>query len=202
MGQPTKSGVARIVNLGEPKPNESNSNPTSRVLAESGYLRLVNQDGWDFVQRKGSSGVVTILGVTPNREVVLVEQYRIPVGARVIEFPAGLSGDVEGASNESLADAARRELFEETGYEADRLTAVLHSPSSAGLTDEIITFFVAEELRRTGFGGGDESEDIHVHHVPFDEIDHWLQAKVNENVLLDARLYTGLYLLKRFLNDR
>lgn len=171
------------------------------VVSETRFLRLVKQGGWDFVQRKGSSGVVTVLAKTDRNEVVLVEQYRIPVGAFVIEFPAGLAGDIAGASDESLREAAERELLEETGYAAKHWKHLISSPSSAGLTDEMISFFVASGLKRVGSGGGDDSEAIRVHEIPLERIDRWLGQQQAKGKMLDARLYTGLYLLKQAENQ-
>jgi ADP-ribose pyrophosphatase len=91
------------------------------VVAAGKYIELVRQNGWEFARRKGISGIVGIIAVTDDRKLVLVEQHRPPVGARVIELPAGLAGDAKGHEKEDLADAARRELLEETGYVARRM---------------------------------------------------------------------------------
>ena len=107
--------------------------------------------------------------LTEQREVLLVEQFRPPVQAHVIEFPAGLAGDIAGQEHEPLVEAARRELLEETGYEAREIHEVFTGPSSAGLTDECITFLVATGLHKVAAGGGDEHESIVVHAVPLAE---------------------------------
>lgn len=174
------------------------ANEPVKVVAETKFLRLVSRGNWSFVQRTGSSGVVTVVALTEHDEVVLVEQFRPPVQARVIEFPAGLSGDLAGCENESLELAARRELLEETGYEAESLERLFCGPSSAGLTDEVITFFLATGLKQVASGGGDESENITVHHIPMNILDDWLRDRVDEGCLLDARLFSGLYFLERF----
>ena len=88
-----------------------------RVLAEGKYLRLVAESGWEWVERLNASGAAVIAALTDDRRLVLVEQYRIPLHARVLDLPAGLVGDEPGAAGEAMIDAARRELFEETGYE-------------------------------------------------------------------------------------
>ena len=124
------------------------------ILAETSHVRLVNRNGWNFVQRTRATGVVSIIGVTKNDEYVFVEQHRPALAQSVIEFPAGLAGDIAGAESESLEEAARRELLEETGYEAGSLRQVCEVVSSAGLTDETITMFLAFDLEKTGSGGG------------------------------------------------
>jgi ADP-ribose pyrophosphatase len=81
----------------------------------------------------------------------------------VIELPAGVAGDLAGASGESLAAAANRKLHEETGYEAERRPPLLAGPNSAGITDGVITLFAATGLRKTALGGGEGAERITVH---------------------------------------
>ena len=62
----------------------------TRTLAEGNYLGLYERDGWEFADRPNATGVVGILPLTSNAEVVLVEQFRKPVNALGIEIPAGL----------------------------------------------------------------------------------------------------------------
>ncbi|MCB9697590.1 MAG: NUDIX hydrolase [Alphaproteobacteria bacterium] len=166
------------------------------VLASGKYLRLVRRDGWEWAERTNTSGVVVIAALTPAGEVLLVEQDRMPVGARVLEMPAGLAGDVEGAEDEALAEAARRELVEETGWDAERMEEVTGGPVSAGMTSETLTFFRATGLRRVGDGGGDASEDIVVHAVPLGEVEGWIRARQAEGVLVDPKVYAGLFFLR------
>lgn len=166
------------------------------VIAETRHLRFVRRDGWEYVTRQSATGVVCIIAVTPGRELLFVEQYRPPVRARMIEFPAGLAGDA-GEGDEAMEAAAQRELREETGYEAGEFEQVCVAPSSAGLTDELITFFLAHDLRQVSAGGGIDAEQITVHHVPLDTVDEWLGRMSAAGRLIDARVYTGLYLLVR-----
>src|SRR6478672_1057017 len=123
--------------------------PPPTVLYDGKHIQLVRRDRWEYARRKNLTGIVAIVAVTEDGKLVLVEQYRPPVGARVIELPAGLAGDVAGQEAEDLATAALRELLEETGYEADVMTEVGAGAASAGMTDEIITLFLAAGLRKT-----------------------------------------------------
>ena len=111
------------------------------VLADSKYIQLVKKGKWEYVRRKGISGIVAIVAVTDDARLLLVEQYRPPVGGRVVELPAGLAGDVAGSESEPLSAAAARELLEETGYEAKEMTFLCAGVPSAGLSDEMITLF-------------------------------------------------------------
>ncbi|MEN0062094.1 MAG: NUDIX hydrolase [Myxococcota bacterium] len=164
-------------------------------LARGRFLRLVRRDGWEWAERTNVTGVVVIVAQTPNNAVLLVEQPRIPVGAPVIEFPAGLAGDVD--ATEALATAAARELEEETGFAAETMIRVTEGPVSAGMSSESLTFFVAKGLKRVGPGGGDGSERITVHAIPRDEVDAWLVARQAEGTLVDPKVYAGLYFLDR-----
>ena len=73
------------------------------------YLGIRETDGWEFATRTNASAVVILVPVTDDDELVLVEQYRVPVQCSVIELPAGLVGDQDDP-DESLMTAARREL--------------------------------------------------------------------------------------------
>ena len=134
-----------------------------------------------------------VFACTPEGKVLLVEEFRPPIGRRCLCFPAGLSGD-EGP--ESDAEAARRELLEETGYEAAEMKFLFHGPSSPGLTSESLSFYLASGLRRVSEGGGVEHENITVREAPLDDIDAWLAAQVELGIALDPRIFTGLYFLK------
>ncbi len=170
------------------------SDPSPRILHEGRYLRLIDDSGWEYAQRTGVSGVVVIVAVTDTPAIVLVEQYRTPVAARVLELPAGLAGDIAGEEDEQLVTAAARELVEETGYTASSWRILGEAPVTAGLTDETVTFFHASGLSRTGEGGGDDSEDIEVHLVPMSELRAFLAAKREAGVKVDAKIGGGLWM--------
>lgn len=160
------------------------------------YLNMLERDGWEYASRCNATGVVVLIAVTDADEILLVEQYRKPIEASVIELPAGLVGDVDDP-DESLLDAARRELEEETGYAAEKLEILMACPSSAGMSDEVITFVLATELRRVGPGGGDESEDIEVTSVALDRVDAWLAAQAALDKPVDPKVFTALYWLQQ-----
>lgn len=161
-----------------------------QTLMEGRHLRLVARDTWEFAQRTVPSGVVCIVALTEQRRLILVEQFRVPLNARVIELPAGLAGDVDDA-DESFETAARRELLEETGYEAAEWTRLCTVASSAGLTDEVITVFRARGLSKTGPGGGDETEDILIHEVDLESLSDWLATASEAGKQVDSRVYAA-----------
>mgnify|MGYP001824173976 CR=1 len=166
------------------------------VRYDGRYLGLHERVGWEYATRTNATGVVVIIPVTAREEIVFVEQYRVPVGNRVVELPAGLVGD-EGDPDEGLATAAERELWEETGYRAGRLRSLGQCPSSAGMTDETLTLFLAEDCRREGPGGGDGTEDITVHTVALSEVDHWLADQQRAGLDFDPKVYAALYWIER-----
>ena len=163
------------------------------ILCDGKHIQLVRQDIWEFTRRKNVSGIVGIVAVTDDRRLVLVEQHRPPVGTRVIELPAGLAGDEKGREEEDLADAARRELLEETGYEARSVERIAAGAASAGMTNEVMTLYRATGLMKTGTGEGDGTEDITVHEVPLEGITRWLSEREREGKLIDLKVYCGLY---------
>src|SRR5580658_10295948 len=91
------------------------------TLPTGKFLALRQEGHWEYVDRVNATGAAIILAVTAEQKILLVEQYRIPLHARTVELPAGIIGDEPGEANESQAEAARRELLEETGYAAQRV---------------------------------------------------------------------------------
>ena len=147
--------------------------PVPEILLETPWLGLYRIGDWDFVRRPNSDACVGILAITPENEIVLVEQFRVPVQQFVIEIPAGLVGDEAEYAGESLAETARRELLEETGYHAGAISLLISSPTSAGMTSEFVHLFHATDLVRETSGGGVAGEEIIVHHVPLAGLRQW-----------------------------
>jgi ADP-ribose pyrophosphatase len=173
-------------------------NPSEqRILYTGKFLALVKEGRWEYVERVHATGAVIIIAVTGEQKLLLVEQYRIPLHSRTIELPAGIVGDEPGISGESLAEATKRELLEETGYSAENIEILTTGPSSAGLTSELITLVRAFGLKRVQAGGGVAPEAITVHEVPVKAVDEWLLKKEEERLLIEPKVYAGLYFLRR-----
>ena len=164
-----------------------------RTLGEGRFLRLIDRGGWEFAVRRRGTGVVGILAVTADDQVILVEQHRPAVDAAVVELPAGLVGD-EDDSAEHQSVAAGRELEEETGYRAADLRPLATGASSAGLTSECVTLYHATGLTRVGTGGGVAGEDIAVHHVPLADVRPFLAAAQAAGKAIDFKIAAALYL--------
>jgi ADP-ribose pyrophosphatase len=164
-----------------------------QVVAQGKFVRLIKRGRWEYASRTKVTGIVGIIAVTGDGKLILVEQDRPAVQKRVIEIPAGLAGDEEGQETEELAAAAKRELLEETGYEAARMEYLCEGPPSAGISDEVITLFRATGLKRTGKAGGVGGEDITVHEVALAEVPAWLAKRAKEGLTVDLKVYAGLY---------
>jgi len=168
--------------------------PIPETLFETRWLRMQRIEHWDFVRRPHADACVGILAITPAEEIILVEQFRIPVQRRIIEIPAGLVGDEPEHIGESLADTAARELLEETGYSARVMRPLITSPTSAGMTSEWVHLFHADGLVREHDGGGTGGEQITVHQVPLTELRDWLRTREAEGVGIDFKIHAALCL--------
>lgn len=164
------------------------------MLGEGRFLRLLRRGRWEYVERANATGVVAVVALTGGGEIVLVEQERPVLERRVIEIPAGLAGDVE--SEDTLEQAAARELMEETGFAAAEWRRVVDAPPSAGLTNELITFFLATGAYRVAEGGGEGSERITVHVVPLAGVGAWMREREAGGALIDMKLLAGLHIAR------
>ena len=160
---------------------------------------MVVRGTWEYSERTHAGGLAAIIiAVTPDDRVLFVEQFRVPLGARTIEMPAGLVGDVD--SGESIEQSAIRELEEETGWTAEHAQVLMIGPTSSGASSEKIAFVRASGLRKVGAGGGDPSEDITVHEVPRSGAVAWLAGKLGQGYELDAKLWAGLWMIDHNLD--
>ncbi|MBX9884609.1 MAG: NUDIX hydrolase [Novosphingobium sp.] len=152
------------------------------------FITAKTRGRWEYVSRARGIKAAVILAITPGDEVVLVEQFRIPLGRACIELPAGLIGDDDGGENEDAGTAAIRELEEETGYRAGRMDDLGEFYSSPGMVSECFTLFRACDLERVGPGGGVAGEGITVLHVPRAKIGEFVAAKRAEGYGIDTRI--------------
>lgn len=119
----------------------------------------------DVVRHAAAAGVVAL---DAAGAVVLVRQYRHPVGARLWEVPAGLVDP-----GEEPAQTAARELAEEADLRAGRLDVLLALHTSPGFTDETFTMYLARDLAAVPEGQRharrDEEAGLEVRAVPLDD---------------------------------
>jgi ADP-ribose pyrophosphatase len=166
---------------------------SGRRVFEGKHVDVLERDEWEYVERKKGKAAVAVVAVTDDGRIVLTEQYRRPVDARVIDYPAGLVGDEDAHAD--AAKTAKKELEEETGYSCSRVERLAGGPSSPGITSETVSFYRAFGLRKIGKGGGVGGEDITVHEIPRDGIVDWLHQRELEGTLVDLKVWGGLYFL-------
>ncbi len=152
---------------------------------EGRYLSVQKEGTWEYAARVGGIAAAVIVAIDDGH-VLLVEQYRVPIGRNCLELPAGLVGDEE--AGESVAVAAGRELEEETGYRADRIDDLGVFHSSPGMTSECFTLVRATGLTKVADGGGDAQENITVHRVPLNDVPAFVATKRAEGVAVDAKM--------------
>ncbi len=154
---------------------------------EGNHVVVLERDGWEFVERKKAKDAVAVVALTSDGRLILTEQFRRPVGARVIDLPAGLIEEF-GAEK-----TARRELQEETGYGCERVDLLATAPTSPGITSELVHLYRATGVRKEGTGGGVKGEDITVHVVPLQEVRSWLERQAHGGMAIDVKVWAGLY---------
>ncbi|WP_374418986.1 NUDIX hydrolase [Novosphingobium arvoryzae] len=141
---------------------------------------------WEYVSRARGIKAAVILAIDDEQHVILVEQFRVPLGRACIELPAGLIGD--NGESENATDAAVRELEEETGYRAARMDTLGEYYSSPGMVSESFTLLRASSLTKVGPGGGVDGEDITVHRVPITGIGQFIAESRARGLGIDVRL--------------
>ncbi len=172
---------------------QSNPNPGEHhdqdhpieIMWEGKFIAAKRQGKWEFVSRARGIKAAVILAIDDGH-VLLVEQFRVPLGRNCIELPAGLIGD-ETAGEDPL-EAAGRELEEETGYRAARLENMGEFYSSPGMVSESFTLFRAHDLSKVSDGGGVEGEGITVHRVALSTLNDFLRQKRADGLAIDVRL--------------
>ena len=174
-----------------------------KTLWEGKFLRSViityidssgSVRAWESFERVNSKGVVAIVPVTDDKEVLLIRQFRPPMNGYVIEFPAGLND-----KGDTLEEAARRELIEETGYSAEKMIFLTEGPMSSGASSEILTVFLAKGLDFKGIGQRDETEDLEVIKIPISEIYQTLDVLRSEGNFVDLKIYGLMEIAKKHL---
>lgn len=155
------------------------------TLWEGRYIAAKRRGKWEYVSRTEGVSAAVILAVDEGH-VLLVEQYRVPLGRPCIELPAGLIGDE--TQGEAVADAAARELEEETGYRPARMTELGFYHSSPGMVSEGFTLLRAEGLTQVSEGGGVAGEGIVVHRVKLADVPAFVARKRAEGYAIDVKM--------------
>lgn len=156
-----------------------------QTVWEGRFIVAKKRGKWEYVSRTRGISATVILAVDAGA-VILVEQYRVPLGKRCLELPAGLVGDED--ASESVESSAARELEEETGYRPAKIETLGYFHSSPGMVSEGFTLVRATGLTRVSDGGGEGDEDITVHRVPLADIAAFVAERRAAGVAMDVKL--------------
>lgn len=163
---------------------------SEEIMWAGRFITAKRRGRWEYVGRARGIRAAVILAIDEDadgrRFVLLVDQFRVPLGRRCIELPAGLVGDDH--EGEDAAIAATRELEEETGYRPARMELAGEYFSSPGMVSESFFLYRAHDLQKTGEGGGVDGEDIRVHRVPLDSLSQQVEAWRGEGFAIDVKL--------------
>ena len=157
----------------------------AQIMWAGKYVRAIKRGRWEYVSRANDVRAVVILAETEGK-VILVEQYRVPVGGRCLELPAGLVGDED--PNATVEGTAIQELEEETGFTGTAVERLGDFHASPGMVTESFTLVRVTGVTRSGEGGGTEHEDITIHLVSRSEIPAFIEQKRTEGVAVDVKL--------------
>ena len=155
------------------------------IVWQGQFITAKTRGKWEYVSRARGIKAAVILAVEDGH-VLLVEQFRVPLGTTCLELPAGLVGDE--TAGEAVEAAAARELEEETGYRPTRVTMLGEFYSSPGMVSESFFFVRAEGLEKVGNGGGVADENIIVHRVPLTELAEFMAVKRGAGCAMDVKL--------------
>ena len=154
---------------------------SKRVRWQGKYIRVVTDGPWEYVERCGGVSAVVILAEHDGK-IILVEQYRTPLGRRCIELPAGLVGDED---DKGMEETALKELEEETGFTASRVESLGRFHSSPGMVAEGFDLVRAHGVAP---GGEKSEEDIEVHLVGREKVADFVESCRKRGLAVDAKL--------------
>ncbi|WP_455383040.1 NUDIX domain-containing protein [Salinispira pacifica] len=160
------------------------------VLKERTFLdRVGHSKSWTYVERRSGREAVVVVPVTrSSRSLIVIRQFRVPFGAPVLEFPAGLVDP-----GEEPAQTALRELFEETGYRGSVTRVGPAVSTSAGITTELVYMaFVEVDEEPDAASEPESSEEIEVMKLSPKELPAALDRWESGGEIIDIKLYTYL----------
>ncbi|MGJ0238634.1 NUDIX hydrolase [Novosphingobium fluoreni] len=170
----------------------ADADAAEEIVWQGKFITTKRRGRWEYVGRARGIRAAVILAIDDADHVILVDQYRVPLGCRCIELPAGLVGDEDDTQDEDVSAAGARELEEETGYRPGRMEVIGEFFSSPGMVSESFTLLRAHDLEKIGEGGGVEGEDIVVHRVPLATIGAQIAEWRNAGYAIDVKMLTLL----------
>ncbi|MDQ2049988.1 NUDIX hydrolase [Natronolimnohabitans sp. A-GB9] len=164
--------------------------PGFDIVNESVQLPDGTETEFDYLSESAS---VCVLPFTPDGDVVCIEEWRQAVDRVNYGLPVG---GVE-PDDDDLEAAARRELAEETGHEADRLESLVTVEPANGVADTVLHVFVADGCRPTAEQRLDHNESIRVAPTPFDD----LFEAIRDGDVRDGRMVLAVSYYQLFGDD-
>jgi ADP-ribose pyrophosphatase len=155
------------------------------IVWQGRYITAKRRGRWEYVGRARGIGAAVILAIQDDH-VLLVEQWRAPLGRMCLELPAGLVGDE--TLGEDAATSAARELEEETGWRPAQIDIIGDFASSPGMVCETFTLVRASGLTKVGAGGGVDGEDIIVHRIALSDIAAFVAERRAAGCAIDVKL--------------
>lgn len=162
-----------------------------QIVWQGDWITAKKRGRWEYVARARDMHAAVILALDDDH-IVLVEQYRVPLGRRCLELPAGLIGDDDSSPGEDSLATAKRELEEETGYQATQWGVVGEFFSSPGMVSESFTLLKATGLTKVSEGGGVDGENITVHRIALTDFAATIARFRADNVAIDTRMLLAL----------
>jgi len=155
---------------------------------------------WEAVERVNCNGIVAVIPITKEGEVLMIRQFRPALNSYVIEFPAGLND-----KGETLVDAARRELIEETGYTSETFELLAEGPVSSGLSNEVLSVYLAREATQASLSLREshpieETEDIEVIRTPLMSAYDTIEEFRGRGDAVDLKIYGFIELARNRMN--
>lgn len=186
---------------------------SNKVITHTKFLDLKETQSpggtpWFYAHRPNTNpktdNAVVIAPVIHNADgdtLVFLETRRPPLYAEgkaqtCIELPAGLVGDE--TKGETIRKAVRKELLEETGYKAHKITIIAKNvSSSAGCTSETSTLAIADIIKDKIFKKPvtDNGINIAIHKIPLNKVDKWLKSQEKSGKAIAAQVYSSLYFI-------
>jgi len=180
---------------------DSDADKPEEAMWEGRFITAKRRGRWEYVGRSRGIRAAAIIAIDEDaddtKHVILVSQYRVPLGRFCLEIPAGLVGDHVGSEDEDVKVAAARELEEETGYSADVLEIMGEFYSSPGMVSECFTLLRASGLTKVSEGGGVSDENINVHRVALKDFERFVTDWREAGHAVDVRI--ALFLMNGFL---
>lgn len=143
---------------------------------------------WDYIHHNGAAAV---LPVTDEGKILMIRQYRHPLGRYIMEIPAG-----KRDGDEDFKVCAVRELEEETGYTAESFEYLLSINTTVAFLDEFIEIYLARGLR-PGKVHWDADEEIGVEEWELDD----LIALIRKGEITDSKTVGAIMTYAAMLHD-